>query len=68
MSSRTSPGDTTHPAPYAYVSPWEPRTGPFWNARFGALRPATELRDAESLATFLAEGSAAAHRDPVATG
>ncbi|MDN5933561.1 MAG: hypothetical protein L0I24_21260, partial [Pseudonocardia sp.] len=27
-----SPGDGGHPAPYAYVGPWTPRTGEFWNA------------------------------------
>ncbi|SEH81297.1 hypothetical protein SAMN04489835_4448 [Mycolicibacterium rutilum] len=32
-----SPGDDTHPTPYAYVGPWQPRTGAFWNAPFGAL-------------------------------
>ncbi|MFR9801330.1 hypothetical protein ACL02T_03385 [Pseudonocardia sp. RS010] len=63
-----SPGDAAHPAPYAYVGPWEPRTGPFWNARFGALRAASELPDAEALAAFLAAGRAAAEQDPVAAG
>ncbi|WP_345380169.1 hypothetical protein [Pseudonocardia yuanmonensis] len=63
-----SPGDAAHPAPYAYVGPWEPRRGPFWNAPFGALRPAAELPDADALGAFLAEGRAAAERDPVATG
>jgi hypothetical protein len=63
-----SPGDAAHPAPYAYVGPWEPRSGPFWNAPFGALRPASELPDVEALAAFLAEGRAAAERDPAAAG
>jgi len=35
-----SPGDASRPRPYAYVGPHEPRTGPFWNAPFGAA-PAT---------------------------
>jgi hypothetical protein len=26
-----SPGDAAHPAPYAYVSPWSPQRGAFWN-------------------------------------
>ncbi len=26
-----SPGDEVHSLPYVYVSPWEPRTGAFWN-------------------------------------
>lgn len=34
-----SAGDDGHPLPYAYVGPWMPRTGPFWNAPFGALLP-----------------------------
>ena len=35
-----SPGDGFHAAPYAYVGPWTPREGAFWNVPFGALRPA----------------------------
>lgn len=31
-----SPGDATHPEPYLYVGPWEPRKGSFWNEPFGA--------------------------------
>jgi len=54
-----SPGDAGHPQPYAYVGPWTPREGPFWNAAFGALRPASELPDAAAVAAFLAEGRAA---------
>jgi hypothetical protein len=61
-----SPGDAAHPGPYAYVGPWEPRRGAFWNAPFGALRPAADLPDTDALAAFLAEGRAAAERDPVA--
>lgn len=55
-----SPGDAGHPEPYAYVGPWAPREGPFWNAPFGALRPASELPDAAAVAAFFAEGRAAA--------
>ncbi len=55
-----SPGDAHHGAPYAYVGPWTPRTGDFWNAPFGALRAAAELPDAEALAGFFAAGRAAA--------
>jgi hypothetical protein len=55
-----SPGDADHPAPYAYVAPWTPRTGPFWNAAFGAVRPADRLTDADAVAAFFAEGRAAA--------
>jgi hypothetical protein len=38
-----SPGDAGHPAPYLYVGPWEPRTGPFWNEPFGASLPYSVL-------------------------
>ena len=51
-----SPGDATHPRPYAYVGPWTPREGEFWNAPFGALRYADELPDAAAVAAFFAEG------------
>lgn len=53
-----SPGDAAHPQPYAYVGPWTPREGPFWNAAFGALRPASELPDAAAVAAFFAQGRA----------
>lgn len=53
-----SPGDDTHPAPYAYVGPWTPREGPFWNAPFGALRPATDLPDTAAITAFFTEGRA----------
>jgi hypothetical protein len=55
-----SPGDAGHPLPYAYVGPWTPREGAFWNAPFGALRPAARLPDATAVAAFFAEGRAAA--------
>jgi hypothetical protein len=55
-----SPGDDAHPEPYAYVGPWTPREGEFWNASFGALRPAAELPDAGAVAAFFVEGRAAA--------
>jgi hypothetical protein len=53
-----SPGDAGHAGPYAYVGPWTPREGAFWNASFGASRSADELPDAASVAAFLAEGRA----------
>jgi hypothetical protein len=46
-------GDGYLAEPYAYVGPWEKRTGPFWNAPFGAARP---LRDLADVADFFAEG------------
>jgi hypothetical protein len=51
-----SPGDAGHPQPYAYVGPWTPREGEFWNAPFGALRGAQELPDAAAVTTFFEEG------------
>ncbi|MEO7068916.1 MAG: hypothetical protein ABI131_00325 [Nostocoides sp.] len=51
-----SPGDAGNPAPYAYVGPWTARAGAFWNAPFGALRPATAFADTASLTAFFAEG------------
>lgn len=53
-----SPGDGFLDVPYAYVGPWSPRTGPFWNAPFGAARPLSELPD---LAAWFAEGAELAH-------
>ncbi|ODQ92104.1 hypothetical protein BHQ18_03480 [Mycolicibacterium flavescens] len=44
-----SPGDDTHPTPYAYVGPWRTRTGPFWNAPFGALLPLGSTDDVDTL-------------------
>ncbi|MFC4591349.1 hypothetical protein [Sphaerisporangium corydalis] len=46
-------GDGHLGVPYAYVGPWEPRTGDFWNAPFGASRPLSELDD---VSAFFAEG------------
>jgi len=55
-----SPGDRGHPLPYAYVGPWTQRAGAFWEAPFGAIRPADVLPDAESVVAFFAAGRAAA--------
>jgi hypothetical protein len=51
-----SPGDEAVPEPYAYVGPWQPRTGEFWNASFGAARTRRELPDPDALLAFLVEG------------
>lgn len=51
-----SPGDGFFPTPYAYVGPWTPRTGEFWNAPFGAVRLAEEVPDAAAVAEFFAQG------------
>jgi hypothetical protein len=45
-----SAGDDYHPLPYAYVGPWTPRTGEFWNAPFGAIRPLAASHDVDELA------------------
>jgi hypothetical protein len=58
-----SPGDAGHPRPYAYVGPWSPPSpepGGFWNAPFGALRPAEALTSVESVLDFFTEGRDAA--------
>ena len=55
-----STGDSAVPEPYAYVGPWTPRSGDFWNVSFGAARPLRELGDAAAVAAFFAEGRAAA--------
>lgn len=34
-----SPGDGDHAEPYLYVTPWEPRTDPFWNESTFASLP-----------------------------
>jgi hypothetical protein len=51
-----SPGDAGHAGPYAYVGPWTPREGAFWNASFGALRGAEELPGAAAVTAFFAAG------------
>jgi hypothetical protein len=56
-------GDGYLAEPYAYVGPWRPRTGPFFDAPFGAARPLSELPDAAAVAAYFAAGRAAAH-DP----
>ncbi len=55
-----SPGDGLHDAPYAYVGPWTPRQGPFWNAPFGSLRPFTDLPDVEAVLGYFEQGLRAA--------
>jgi hypothetical protein len=55
-----SPGDGGHATPYAYVGPWTPREGPFWNVAFGSLRSATDLPDADAVAAYFTEGRGAA--------
>ena len=51
-----SPGDAYLPEPYAYVGPWTPRKGEFWNAPFGATRALTEILDVAALVDFFETG------------
>ncbi|MEC3957279.1 hypothetical protein VMT65_29890 [Nocardia sp. CDC153] len=57
-----SPGDALIPEPYAYVGPWTPRTGPFWNQSFGAARTLAELGGLVALTAFFSEGRSLAAR------
>ncbi|KAA1421267.1 hypothetical protein F0U44_02845 [Nocardioides humilatus] len=52
-----SPGDGFLAVPYAYVGPWTPLEGAFWNAPFGAARPLSDLTDLPDLAAWFAEGA-----------
>jgi hypothetical protein len=52
----SSPGDDFHPTPYAYISAHDHDGGPFWNAPFGALRDAGEVRSTGDLVAFWREG------------
>lgn len=55
-----SPGDQYLAEPYAYVGPWQPRAGSFWNAPFGATRLMRDLPDADAVTAFFTEGRAMA--------
>jgi hypothetical protein len=50
-----SAGDGYHPTPYAYVGPWTQRTGPFWNAPFGAIQPLDPAHDVDTLTSVIAD-------------
>jgi hypothetical protein len=50
-----SAGDDYHPTPYAYLGPWTQRTGPFWNAPFGAVYPLDPAHDVDALASDIAD-------------
>ncbi len=58
-----SPGDGGHASPYAYVGPWTPRKGPFWNTSFGSACPAEQLPDVEAVAAYFGAGRQAAAAD-----
>lgn len=51
-----TPGDAHQPMPYAYVGPWTPREGAFWNAPFGAMRTWSEVEDEASVQAFFVAG------------
>jgi hypothetical protein len=59
-----SPGDAHVAEPYAYVGPWTPRSGSFWNMPFGAVRPMRDLPDAAAVEAFFHEGTQRAAEDP----
>lgn len=61
-------GDSWLGEPYAYVAPWQPRSGEFWTtAPFGAAVPLRERGGVDSLTEFFAEGAQWARLDTVAT-
>ncbi len=60
-----SPGDAHLGAPYAYVGPWSPREGAFWNTSFGAARSLETLPDADAVAAFFEEGASRVTVDAV---
>jgi hypothetical protein len=51
-----SAGDDEIEEPYAYVGPWRPRPGSFWNASFGAARRLQDLPRIDDLYDFFIEG------------
>jgi hypothetical protein len=61
-----SPGDSYLGEPYAYVGPWQRRTGDFWTAPFGAVRPLGPEPSVDELVAFFVEGRERAATDPPA--
>ncbi|MVU76240.1 hypothetical protein GPX89_03165 [Nocardia sp. ET3-3] len=59
-----SPGDALIGEPYAYIGPWTPRSGDFWNQSFGAARTIAELGGSEALLEFFTAGRLLAAREP----
>jgi hypothetical protein len=51
-----SPGDDYLDEPYVYVGPLTPRTGPFWNAPFGAAVPLATLTTVAAVVDFFTTG------------
>jgi hypothetical protein len=50
-----SAGDDYHALPYAYVGPWTPRTGEFWNAPFGSVHSLDTTLDLDGVAASIAD-------------
>jgi hypothetical protein len=50
-----SAGDDYHPTPYAYIGPWTLRSGPFWNAPFGAIFPLDQSPDVDALTSQISD-------------
>ncbi|MGZ4594294.1 MAG: hypothetical protein ACXV3C_10525 [Actinomycetes bacterium] len=61
-----SAGDGAIAEPYAYVGPWQPRTGDFWDRPFGAARTVRELGDVDAMVEFFEAGRRRAELDPKA--
>ena len=56
-----SAGDDFHLLPYAYVGPWNRRSGAFWNAPFGALRALDLAADLGGMAAAVSDFFEQAH-------
>jgi hypothetical protein len=61
-----SAGDATIGEPYAYVGPWKPRSGDFWDQPFGSARTVRELGGPDDVLAYFETGLARAAADPVA--
>ena len=61
-----SPGDAGVAEPYAYVGPWQQRTGDFWDQPYGSARTIRELGDADAVLAYFETGFARALEDPPA--
>jgi hypothetical protein len=59
-----SPGDSHLNDPYAYVGPWQPRSGEFWGEPFGAARLIADVPDVDGVLAFFKEGQLRAAMDP----
>jgi hypothetical protein len=59
-----SPGDASLAEPYAYVGPWRPRSGDFWNQPYGAARPLSSLGGPRGVEAFFREGAERAAGTP----